>query len=256
MMLLCMDVGNTNIVLGVFEDEKLTHSFRIESNPMETPDEYGIKIIEMLRFFNVEYQKISGVIIASVVPGLDGGFERTFDKFFGIKPIFVSPGTKSGIKIKIDNPKQLGADILVGCMAAHQKYGSPCIVVDMGTAITFAGLTADKEILGVTILPGIKTSYSNLISKTARLESARMEVPLKVLGRDTVASIQSGMVFGTASMIDGMIRKIKKEMGVEKIITVLTGGESRMVREYLEEPTFYDENLLLDGLRIIYQKNL
>ena len=108
MMLLCMDVGNTNIVLGVFEDELLTHSFRIKSDPMETPDEYGIKIIEMLRFVNVDYQKITGVIIASVVPGLDGGFEKTFDKFFGIKPIFVSPGIKSGIKIKIDNPKQLG----------------------------------------------------------------------------------------------------------------------------------------------------
>lgn len=256
MMLLCLDVGNTNIVLGIFEDEKLIHSFRFASNPMETPDEYGIKIIEMLRFFNVEYQKINGIIIASVVPGLDGGFEKTFEKYFGIKPIFVSPGTKSGIKIKIDNPKQLGADILVGCVAAYQKYGSPCIVIDMGTAITFAGLTAEKEILGVTILPGIKTSYSNLISKTAKLESARMEVPLKVLGRDTVASIQSGMIFGTASMIDGMISRIKKEMGVEKIITVLTGGESRLVREYLEEPTFYDDNLLLEGLRIIYQKNL
>ncbi|MGD9604734.1 MAG: type III pantothenate kinase [Bacilli bacterium] len=254
-MLLCIDIGNTNIVLGVFLDNHLSHSFRMQSNLMKTADEYGTKIIDILTFHEIDYHEITGVIISSVVPGLDSTFEKLIETYFQTKALFVGPGTKSGIKIKIDNPKQLGADILVGAVATHHKYGAPAIIIDMGTAITFAYLNQEKELLGGVIVPGIKTAFSSLVSKTSRLEEARIDVPLKVIGKDTVSSIQSGMVFGTASMIDGMIKKIKKEMNTDELLVVLTGGEARLIKPYLEENVIYDENLLLDGLRIIYQKN-
>ena len=254
-MLLCVDIGNTNIVLGVFQDEKLSHSFRIQSDLMQTADEYGTKIMNICSFYELDFHMINGVIISSVVPGLDNTFEKMVETYFKTKAMFVGPGTKSGIKIKIDNPKQLGADILVGAVATYYKYGSPAIIVDMGTAITFAYLNQEKELLGGVIVPGIKTAFSSLVSKTSKLEEVRMDAPLKIIGKDTVSSIQSGMIYGTSSMIDGMIRKIKKEMNLEKVITVLTGGEARLIKPYLEETVIYDDNLLLDGLKLIYLKN-
>ena len=255
-MLLCIEIGNTNIVLGVFEDNKLTHSFRIASNILETVDEYGVKIIEILRVFNLDYKKIEGVVISSVVPGLDTTFEKMIFKYFNATPLFVSPGVKTSIKIKIDNPKQLGADILVGAVASYYKYGAPAIIIDMGTAITFAYVNENRELLGGIITPGIKVSFSSLVSKTSRLEEVKIGAPLKVMGKDTVSAIQSGMIYGTASMIDGMIRKIKKEME-SKInpVVVLTGGESNIIKDYLDEKVIVDDNLLLEGLKIIYQKN-
>ncbi|MDD3107230.1 MAG: type III pantothenate kinase [Bacilli bacterium] len=255
-MLLCIDIGNTNIVLGVFSQDKLVHSFRIQANLMQTSDEYGTKIIEILQFLGVDYHEIAGVIISSVVPGLDGTFEKMTDRYFNTKPLFVGPGTKSGIKIKIDNPKQLGADILVGAVATYHKYETPAIIIDMGTAITFAYLSQEKEILGGVIVPGIKTAFSGLVSKTSKLEEVRMDAPLKVIGKDTIASIQSGMIFGTASLIDGMIQKIKKEMHIDHVTTILTGGEAKVIKEYLQEPVIYDDNLLLEGLRLLYHKNI
>ncbi|HNZ50295.1 MAG TPA: type III pantothenate kinase [Bacilli bacterium] len=254
-MLLCVDIGNTNIVLGVFQDDNLSHSFRLQCNLMQTADEYGTQIIEILRFYQIDYLSVKAVIISSVVPGLDRTFEKMAELYFKTKPLFVGPGTKSGIKIKLDNPKQLGADILVGAVAAYYKYGAPAIIIDMGTAITFAYVNAEKELLGGIIVPGIKTSFSNLVSKTSKLEEVRMDVPLRVIGRDTVASIQSGMIYGTASMIDGMIRKIKQDVNVDRAVVVITGGEARMIMPFLEEKIIYDDHLLLDGLRLIYQKN-
>ena len=203
---------------------------------------------------DMNYQDVKGVIIASVVPALDSIYERMVKKYFKLDPIFVGPGIKTGIHIKTDNPKQLGADILVGAVASLQKYGTPSIIIDMGTAITLFYLDKNKELLGGIITPGVRTSYLGLFSKTSRLEEVKMDSPPSVIGKDTITCIQSGMVYGTASMIDGLIRKIKKEIGHNSKV-VLTGGESSIIKNFLEEEVIYDENLILDGLRFIYYKN-
>ena len=252
-MLICADVGNTNIVFGVFEDDKLMHTFRVETKLLRTADEYGISIMENLRYLDIKKNDIDGVIIASVVPQVDQALESAFLKYTGSKPLFVGPGTKSGIKIKIENPKQLGADLLVGAVAATTKYGVPCVVVDMGTATTFAVVNDKKEFLGGIIYPGVMTAYSSLIKSTALLESARIGIPESVVGRDTMTSIQSGMIYGTIGAINGIINKIKSEHGDMKVI--VTGGFSKVLHDYIDPSYIIDENLLMDGLNIIYKKN-
>lgn len=256
-MILCVDIGNTNCVFGIYEKDNLIATFRLESNLSQTIDEYGFKVLELLKYHNIEYTKLEGIIIASVVPPLDGTFEKMCLKYFKLKPLFVGPGTKTGLRINVDNPKQVGADIIVGAVASIQKYSEPVIVVDMGTAITLFYVDSKKELVGGVIAPGIKTSFNGLFKNTARLEEVKLDRPPSVIGRDTVSCIQSAMVHGTAAMIDGIIRKMKKEIGndKDKIKVVLTGGESRFILNYLEEEVIYDEDLLMRGLNIIYHKN-
>ena len=252
-MLLCIDIGNTNIVFGIYDEDNLLNSFKIETNHHKTVDEYGLKFIEMIKYMGHEVTEIDGIIIASVVPQLDGVFTKTIRKYIKVEPLFVSAGIKTGINVKLDSPKQLGADILVGAVAAVNKYQAPVMVVDMGTAITFTYVNENKELLGGIIAPGIRTSYNSLIKKTARLEEANVEKPKSIVGRDTVSSIQSGMIFGTSSLIDGLIKKIKKEKGECPVI--ITGGEARFVLESLEEKVYYEENLMIEGLKYIYHRN-
>lgn len=252
-MLICIDIGNTNIVFGLYEDNKLVESFRFQTDIYQTIDEYSIKLMQTLNALNVKKEDIEGVIAASVVPQFDKTIERAFEKYFDKKVIFVGPGIKSGINIKLDNPKQLGADILVGAVGAINKYNAPAIVIDMGTAITFCYVNDRKELLGGIILPGIKTSFNALFKKASKLEEVGIETPKNVVGRDTVSSIQSGMVYGMASTIDGLVRKLKKENGDAKV--VITGGEARFILNVLEEEVIYDDNLLLDGLKVLYEKN-
>ena len=252
-MLLCVDIGNTNMVFGIYEGEKLVQYFRLQTNIYQTSDEYAIKILSILKSLKYETNGVEGVIISSVVPQLDFGFKNLFEKYFKIKPIFVGPGIKSGINIKLDNPKELGADLLVGAVGASYKYGSPVIVVDMGTAISVIYVNGKNEFLGGAIMPGIKTSYNALFQKASKLEEVGIEIPEKVVGKNTVNCIQSGMVYGMASSIDGLIRKIKKENGEAKVI--ITGGEAEFIINVLEEKVIYDNNLLLDGLKILYEKN-
>ncbi len=254
-MILGIDIGNTNIVIGLIDGKNtLIGSFRIHTNTRQTADEYGVKLIEILRFYGYDSRQVIGAIISSVVPELDHVFEKTVIKYLGITPLFVGPGIKTGIKIKIDHPKQLGADILVGIVGGYNKSGAPLLVIDMGTAIKFFYLNREKELLGGIIAPGISTSFSNLVSKTSKLEGVKIDVPPHIIGKDTATSIQSAMIYGTASMIDGIIRKIKKEMG-EDINVVITGGEAKIIFPFLEEKAIYDENLILDGLAVLYGKN-
>ncbi len=252
-MLICVDIGNTNIVLGLFDENDLKQSFRFQTDVYQTVDEYGIKIMQIFNSFGIKKEDIEGIIISSVVPQLDLIFAKLFEKYLNKKAIFVGPGIKSGINIRLDNPKQLGADILVGAVAAVEKYSSPIIVIDMGTAITFCYVNKNKELLGGIIIPGIKTSFNALFKKTSKLEEVGIEKPKNVVGRDTISSLQSGMVYGMSSTIDGLIKKMKQENGEAKV--VVTGGEARFVIDILEEDVIYDENLLLDGLRILYLKN-
>lgn len=252
-MLVCIDIGNTNIVIGVYDGDKLLNTFRLETKVLRTEDEYGIRLIENFKYINIQKSDITGAIIASVVPQVDSTLEKTFIKYFNIKPLFVGPGVKSGIKIKIDNPKQLGADLLVGAVAATSKYGCPCMVVDMGTATTISLVSDKKEFLGGIIYPGVISSYSSLIKSTSLLETVKIGVPNNVIGRDTINSIQSGMIYGTAGAINGMVSLIKKEYGEMKVIA--TGGIARYIMPYLDN-AIYDENLLMEGLRIIYERNM
>lgn len=252
-MLLCVDIGNTSIVLGLYDEKKLVQSFRLQTNIYQTSDEYAIKILSILDNNKINRNDIDGIMISSVVPQLDSVFSALCKKYFDIDAKFVVPGIRSGINIRIDNPKELGADLLVGAVGAVNKYGAPIIVIDMGTAITLVYVNKDKELLGGAILPGLKTSFNALFQKASKLEEVGIAKPNKVIGRDTVSSIQSGMTYGLASMLDGIIKKMKEEQGEAKV--VLTGGEARFIITSMEEEAIYDENLLLDGLRILYNKN-
>ena len=250
-MLVCVDVGNTNICLGIFDKEKLVKKFRLSTNVNSTSDEYGINIKRLFEYNNIS--NIEGIVIGSVVPRIDGTLEKMFVEYFNIKPIFVGQGIKSGINIKIDNPKELGADLLVGAVGACSKYQTPCLIIDMGTAITFVYVNDKKELLGGVIAAGIKTSFGGLFANTSKLESVKISNPKDIIGRNTTNCIQNGMVYGTASMIDGIIYRIKKEYG--DFTTVLTGGDSVYVKDHLFNEVICDEDLLFDGLKIIYEKN-
>ena len=253
-MIICVDVGNSNIVFGIFNnDDKLISTFRMEAKVLRTSDEYGIALIEHLRYLGIAINDIGGGIIASVVPQIDPILEKAFAKYLNVTPLFVVPGTKTGIKIKIENPKQLGADLLVGAVAAANIYGAPCIIVDLGTATTLGVVNNKNEFLGGIIYPGVMTAYDSLIKSTALLESAKIGRPDSVVGRDTMSSIQSGMVYGTIGAIDGIIKQIKKEYGDMKVI--VTGGISKFLLEHLNPEYIIDENLLMNGLNIIFKKN-
>ncbi len=252
-MLVCVDVGNTNICLGLYHDDKLKYTYRLATNSNETYDEYGVKLTGLFSLNGVKKEEIDGVIIGSVVPKIDSILEKTFEKYFNIKPLFVAPGIKSGIHIKIDNPKELGADLLIGAVAASNKYSSPALIIDMGTAITFAYVNEKKEFLGGVICAGLKTSYNSLIMNTSKLESVKLTNTNDILGKNTISCLQNGMVYGTSSMIDGIISKFHRSYG--DFVVVLTGGDAPFISQYLEEKIIIDENLLLDGLNIIYKKN-
>ena len=251
-MLICIDIGNTNVVIGIYKEDALIYTFRLETKVLRTEDEYGIRILENLKYINIQKEDILGVVISSVVPEVDATFEKTFLKYFNLKPLFVGPGIKTGIKVSIDNPKQLGADLLVGAVASCSKYGYPCAIVDMGTATTISFVNSKKEFLGGIIYPGVITAYTSLIKSTSLLESAKIAVPNNIIGKDTISSMQSGMVYGTAGAINGMLEMAKKEYG--DMLVIVTGGVARHIVPFLND-VIYDENLLLDGLKIIYEKN-
>lgn len=252
-MVICVDVGNTNICLGLYQNNSLFKSYRLSTNTNLTSDEYGVRICSLLSHDNILISNIEGVIIGSVVPKVDRVLEEVFINYFNINPLFVGPGIKSGVHIKIDNPKELGADLLVGAVGAVNKYTGNLLIIDMGTATTFVYVNEKKEFLGGVICAGLKTSYNSLFNNTSKLEQVKMSRPKDIVGKNTISCIQNGMIYGTASMIDGVIQKFRKGYG--DFTVVLTGGDAPLISEYLEEKTIIDENLLLDGLYIIYQKN-
>lgn len=252
-MVLAIDIGNTNIVLGLFEKDELKAKFRIQTSKLETIDGYGIRCYNLINYAGYKVGDIEGVVISSVVPELDYTFENLVAKFFKQKALFVIPGTKTGLKIKLENPKQLGSDLIAAAVAGIEEYTVPLIMIDLGTAITIAVINEKKEYLGGVIYPGINTAFSSLTRAAAKLESARMEKVDNVIGKDTVSSIQSGMLFGTASMLDGMIRKIKASY--PNALVILSGGHGSLIKEYLEEKVILDDDVVLKGLNIIYKKN-
>lgn len=251
-MLLAVDVGNTNIVLGVIDGEELVSSGRVSTNIYETADECAMKIYSFLNLHN--NIQIDGAIISSVVPALVTTLKKAIYTVCKVNAIVVGPGIKTGLSIKIDDPAQLGADLVVGAVAAKEKYPQPTIIFDLGTATTGSVLDKDGNFLGGTITTGVKTSINALTAGAALLPQIDITAPKKIIGTNSIESMQSGCVIGTACMIDGLIDKFEQELG-EKATVVVTGGLGKSIAKNCSHDMIIDENLLIDGLRIIYNKN-
>ena len=252
-MYFCVDIGNSNIVLGLFDNDEMICDYRLGTKRNTTVDEFGIMLLNILYLRKIDLKEIEGAIISSVVPEMDDSLRESFKRYLNIEPLFVGPGMKSGIHIKLDNPKQLGADLLVGAVGAVSKYQAPVLIVDIGTAMTMTFVNEKKEFIGGAIMPGIRTAFSNLIDKASKLEDVSYVDVENPVGNNTKDCIQSGMIFGWSSMIDGMIDRYEKELG--KFEIVLTGGEARYLVKHLKHKVIYDDYLLMEGLKILYQKN-
>lgn len=252
-MLLAVDVGNTNIVLGVIDGEELVSSGRFSTNIYETEDECAMKIYSFLNLHN--NIQIDGAIISSVVPALVTTLKKAIHTVCKVNAIVVGPGIKTGLSIKIDDPAQLGADLVVGAVAAKEKYPQPTIIFDLGTATTGSVLDKNGNFLGGTITTGVKTSINALSAGAALLPQIDITAPKKIIGTNSIESMQSGCVIGTACMLDGLIDKFEQELG-EKATVVVTGGLGKSIAKNCSHDMIIDENLLIDGLRIIYNKNI
>lgn len=254
-MLLTIDIGNTNIKYGVFSGENLIASFRVSSRLSRTADEYGSVLLNLLNNSKVEKKQIDGVIVSSVIPSLNYTICHMCEYFFNITPIMVGPGIKTGLNIKADNPKEVGADIIVNSVSAYNKYGGPIVVIDFGTATTFDIVSENCELLGVVIAPGIKTSLEGLVANTAQLPMIELDAPKHIIGKNTKHCMQSGVIYGFAGLVDNIINKIKKELHIEKINVVATGGLGEIIAKEVKSINIVDRTLTLEGLKIIYNLN-
>ncbi len=254
-MLLAIDIGNTNIKYGVFDGDELKSSFRVSSRMSRTADEYGSVLVGLLSDKGISKTDIDGIIISSVIPALNYTMCHMCEYFFGITPIMVGPGVKTGLNIKADNPKEVGADIIVNSVSAFRKYGGPVIVIDFGTATTFDVVTENCELLGVVIAPGIKTSLEGLATKTAQLPMVELDAPKTVIGKNTKHCMQSGIIFGFAGLVDSILYRIKKELKIADIKVIATGGLGEIIAKEVKAISKVDRTLTLDGLKIIYEQN-
>ncbi len=254
-MILLFDIGNTNIVIGLYENNKIIKTFRCVTNSGLTEDDYFHKIDSLIKTSYKEYI-VDGAIISSVVNNLDKVFQRMILKYYNVNAKNVGPGLKSGLKIKLENPKQLGADLLCDAVGAYEKYNSTCIIIDMGTATKLIVVNKNKEFLGGAICAGLKGSLDSLITTTSKLSAPTIEVPDKVIENETLNCIQSGIVYGHASMIEGMVSRMKQELKDDEVKIILTGGYANIIKEELNINYIYDENILIEGLINIYNKNL
>ncbi len=253
-MLLAVDIGNTNITLGAYNSNFLSFTARLATDTRKTEDQYAIEIKQLLSINNIGTDEIEDCIISSVVPSVAKSISRAVAKLCQIVPLNLGPGVKTGLNIKIDNPAQLGADLVAGAVGAIDAYKMPCVIIDMGTASTVSVLDKNGAFLGGIIAAGVRLTLKALTENTAQLTSIPIEAPKSVIGRNTTESMQSGLVLGTASMIDGLLEKIAEELGETPTI-VATGGLSKEVIVHCKNSIIYNENLLLDGLRVIYEKN-
>lgn len=253
-MLLVLDMGNTNITIGAFDGETLLFESRVATDHTKMEDQYAVEFHDIFRLYGIHPQEFEGAIISSVVPSLDAAIRRAVEKVTGVSPLFVGPGTKTGINIRIDNPAQLGADLLVGAVAAVAQYGAPCIIWDLGTATTVSVVDQIGAFRGGAILPGVVTSFDSLITRASLLPRIRMEAPPHAIGTNTIDSMQSGAVYGTAAALDGMCDRLEAELGCAATI-VATGGLGREIVRHCRREILYDDHLLLLGLRLIYEKN-
>ena len=252
--LLVLDVGNTNITLGVFKGRKLLQNFRLTTGSSRTSDEYGMFISQLLQLKGFDPGEIESVIIASVNPNVMYSLTNSFRKYFHLKPIVVGPGIRTGMKVATINPKELGADRIVDAVAAYEIYGGPVIVIDYGTATTYDLVSDEGTFLGGVISPGIRTSATSLWQGTAKLPDIEIKKPATVLGRETITSMQSGVVYGYIGQTEYIIRKLKEESGFDEVKVVATGGLGKIIAAETPLIDFYDPMLTLKGLQILHEK--
>lgn len=253
-MLLAVDIGNTNTALGIFLEKKLVEDWKIRTEREKTSDEYALTLLSLLNSSGIETQEIKSVIISSVVPPLAPVFQNLCEKLFQLRPLVVGPGLKTGMSILYENPLEVGADRVVVAVAAFEKHGGPCVVVDFGTATTFDAISSQGEYLGGAIAPGIQISAEALFLKTAKLPQIEIKKPKKAIGRSTVASMQSGLFFGYIGLISNIIEKIKRELG-GKVKVISTGGFAAQISHEIKSIDSHEPHLTLEGLRIIYERN-
>ncbi len=253
-MILAIDIGNTNIVLGCIEGKNILKEARMATDTIKTSDQYCAELKNMLDLLEVSIKKIEGVIISSVVPPVLNSFKTAIVKLTGITPLVVGPGIKTGLNILLDNPALAGGDLIVGAVAALDQYKPPLLIIDMGTATTITAIDANGNFIGGCIFPGVKISAEALSGKTAQLPAISLEAPQKAIGRNTVDCMRSGLMMGTAAMLDGMIERMEAELG-DSATVVATGGIARFIIPMCKREMIYDKDLLLKGLRIIYDNN-
>lgn len=257
-MILVLDVGNTNIVIGIYDEKELLTEWRISTQMIRSADEYGIQFANLFKLANIEISEVDGVIISSVVPTIMYSLEHMVRKYFKLDPLVVGPGVKTGINVKYDNPREVGADRIVNAVAAHELYKKSLIIIDFGTATTFCAVRKNGDYLGGAICPGIKIASDALFQKAAKLPRVELLKPNEIICKNTVTSMQAGIVYGYIGQVDYIVDKMKSEMeslGEEDILVVSTGGLAKLISEQSKNVELVNPFLTLEGLRIIYEKN-
>ncbi len=253
-MVLAIDIGNTNIVIGGFENGRILFSERFQTNHKATSLEYAAIFKVTLEIHSISRTEITGGILSSVVPSVTGTVKDAVEKYTGTQVLVVGPGIKTGLRIRVDNPAQQGSDVIVGAVAGAWEYPAPLIIIDMGTATTVSVLDQNKTFIGKMILPGVGVSLDALVSRTSQLPRISLEPPKHLIGKNTVESIQGGILYGNAGALDGIIRRIQEELGTVCMV-VATGGLAKIILPLCKSPILLDEELLLKGLMLIYERN-
>ena len=253
-MLFALDIGNSNIKLGGFSGDEISFVASIATDCCATSDEYSFRILGALSLYSVNKEDIDGAIISSVVPQLNRIISASVENIFGVKPLVVGPGVKTGIGIQCDMPSSVGADLICASVAAHFIYSSPSLIIDMGTATKLTAVNKSGAFIGTSIAPGVMLGLNALANGTAQLPKVSLEAPPSVIGKNTSDCMKSGIIFGNAAMLDGMIERVREELG-EDILVLATGGYASTILPYCKHKITYDEHLVLKGLNLIYKRN-